>query len=340
MSRLILLSILGVALLLFLVFRDQPQALAEAGVEVSPAAADNPIEVGYVTWGRDLDAAYARSAASGKPVLVLFQEVPGCHGCWEFGKNVLRDPLLVEAIEDEFEPVLVFNNQGGEDRRLLNAFSEPAWNYQVIRFLDAEGNDIIPRQDRVWTLGGVASRMIETLEVAERPVPRYLEALSLEQQADRHATGAFSMFCYWTGEVSLGQLDGVVATEAGWLDGREVTHVTYVPEIISADQLAEQARTARCAADKAYSPAPGNDRPARLGGLAVGELRGYREARASDQNRQLTGYETLLTAPGLTEMQTTKLNAFIRTNPAEALSWLSPRQAEFIKKETSAASRR
>ncbi len=39
--------------------------------------AGNPVEVGDVRWGRDFDAALGKSAASGKPVLVLFQEVPG-----------------------------------------------------------------------------------------------------------------------------------------------------------------------------------------------------------------------------------------------------------------------
>ncbi len=39
--------------------------------------AQNPVEVGHVNWGRDFEAALQMSAASGKPVLVLFQEVPG-----------------------------------------------------------------------------------------------------------------------------------------------------------------------------------------------------------------------------------------------------------------------
>ena len=39
--------------------------------------ANNPVEVGNVHWGRDFDAALKMSAESGKPVLVLFQEVPG-----------------------------------------------------------------------------------------------------------------------------------------------------------------------------------------------------------------------------------------------------------------------
>ncbi|NNC90828.1 MAG: hypothetical protein HKN82_20430 [Akkermansiaceae bacterium] len=36
-----------------------------------------PVELGAVRWSRDLDAALASSAKSGKPVLLLFQEVPG-----------------------------------------------------------------------------------------------------------------------------------------------------------------------------------------------------------------------------------------------------------------------
>ncbi len=35
------------------------------------------VEVGTVRWGRDLDGAFKKSKASGKPVFLLFQEVPG-----------------------------------------------------------------------------------------------------------------------------------------------------------------------------------------------------------------------------------------------------------------------
>ena len=59
----------------------------------------NPIEVGDVRWGRDFDAASANSAKTGKPLLVLFQEIPGCTGVQKFGREVLTNPLLVEAIE-------------------------------------------------------------------------------------------------------------------------------------------------------------------------------------------------------------------------------------------------
>jgi len=45
---------------------------AESGAVNHP-----PAELGAVNWGRDLDAAKKHSAETGKPVFVLFQEVPG-----------------------------------------------------------------------------------------------------------------------------------------------------------------------------------------------------------------------------------------------------------------------
>ena len=140
---------------------------------------NNPIEAGNVRWGRNFNAALENSAKTGKPVLILFQEIPGCSGVRQFGREVLTNPALVKAIETEFLPVLVYNNRpGGMDEELLKRYREPAWNYQVIRFLNAEGRDVIPRKDRIWTTSGVASRMVEALEAANRPVPPYLKDLA------------------------------------------------------------------------------------------------------------------------------------------------------------------
>lgn len=36
-----------------------------------------PVELGAVDWSRDFDAAVGDARKSGKPLLVLFQEVPG-----------------------------------------------------------------------------------------------------------------------------------------------------------------------------------------------------------------------------------------------------------------------
>jgi hypothetical protein len=92
---------------------------------------------------------------------------------------VLTNTSLVNAIEEEFIPMLVYNNRsGGMDRKLLERYGEPAWNFQVIRFLDAEGKDVIPRKDRVWTTRSVARHMIEALAAVDRPAPAYLEDLA------------------------------------------------------------------------------------------------------------------------------------------------------------------
>ena len=149
------------------------------------AAEENPIEIGLVSWGRDLDQVLRLSGETSRPVFLLFQEVPGCSGCQDFGKTVLSNPQVVKAIENEFLPVFVYNNRGGEDRRILERFNEPAWNYQVVRFLDKEGRDIIPRKDHVWTVSHLAERMIETLEAIDRSVPDYLRALAEESPLGR-----------------------------------------------------------------------------------------------------------------------------------------------------------
>ena len=51
--------------------------LAICATAYGSQATQNPVEVGKVHWGRDFDAALNMSAESGKPVFVLFQEVPG-----------------------------------------------------------------------------------------------------------------------------------------------------------------------------------------------------------------------------------------------------------------------
>ena len=59
-------------------------------------------ELGDVAWLRDYDYATALAAAHGKPVLLLFQKVPGCATCVHFGQDVLTHPLMVELIAERF----------------------------------------------------------------------------------------------------------------------------------------------------------------------------------------------------------------------------------------------
>lgn len=289
------------------------------------------VELGKVKWSRDFDASLARSKAEGKPVLALFQEVPGCAGCRLFGENVLGHPLLVEAIEDLFIPVAIFNNKGGEDRKILKRYNEPAWNYQVIRYLDASGKDVIQRKDRVWTIAGTAQRMIETLEAVKRPVPDYLKGLVSEANVSQHQTAAFAMYCFWDGEAKLGLLDGVIATEAGWLEGREVVKVVYDPKVIRWSELVYAAEQFDCA-HKVYAPnsaALKESKKLTKHKVALLNLKGYRKAKSSDQKRVLnhSRYSKL----ALTPYQATKINSTLRVGKAKDVKrWLSPRQLKML----------
>lgn len=266
-------------------------------------AAPPDIEAGTVKWGRDPDAALASSKKSGRPVFALFQEIPGCAGSRQFGKDVLSHPLVVEAIETEFTPLLIHNNKPGKDAEVLRRFGEPAWNYLVVRFLDAEGKDILPRRDKVWDVGRIVERMIGTLQKSGRPIPAYLGLLSAEH-SPRLQEADFSMSCFWSGEVALGQIEGVVNTEAGFMDGHEVVRVRFDPEVISTEKLIAFAKNADC--------------------QHVHGMSKFRSAPAGDQKRQLRG--TALAKLALSAAQATKTNAWIGVNESKTLEFLTPSQ--------------
>ena len=163
--------------------------------------------------------------------------------------------------------------------------------------------------------------MIETLEKSGRAVPEYLRTLKSEK-SEGLATAAFAMACFWTGERELGEVNGVVTTEAGFIDGREVTLVSYDPTVIALPELIRAAEKVQCAQVVFVSAAEKQAlAPLRL---KVQELAGYKKAPASDQKRQIQG--TPLAALPLRGMQATKVNAWIRTDQTRALSLLSPRQ--------------
>ncbi|MFL6232617.1 MAG: hypothetical protein ACJ76N_05735 [Thermoanaerobaculia bacterium] len=52
-------------------------------------------------------------------------------------------------------------------------------------------------------------------------------------------TATFSMYCYWTGEATVGKVPGVVATRIGEFGGNEVVEVTYDPARTDLVRLAD-----------------------------------------------------------------------------------------------------
>lgn len=101
--------------------------------------------------------------------------------------------MIVEAAEDLFVPVAIYNNKAGLDDEVRERFSEPAWNYPVVRYVDASGNDLIERMEQVYAVQPTAARMVAALDAAEAEVPEYLALLAAERSGEL-AYATFAMF--------------------------------------------------------------------------------------------------------------------------------------------------
>jgi hypothetical protein len=78
--------------------------------------------------------------------------------------------------------------------------------------------------------------------------PRWLQLLADELSVpdESRKTTVYSMYCFWTGEALFGRVNGVLATEAGFANGKEVVKVTYNPSLISKPQLDKIANSGSC----------------------------------------------------------------------------------------------
>ena len=207
-------------------------------------SAGNPVELGAVHWLRDLDAGTAEARESGKPLLILFQEVPGCSNCTRYGSVVLSHPLLVEAIESLFVPVCIYNNKGGKDAEALRIFEEPAWNNPVVRIVRPDHSDIVPRCADFRSPAALVHSLNTALHDTGTAVPAYLQLLEEEFRARETTleTATFSMYCFWKGEGAFGAIPGVIETAPGFQDGQEVVRVTFDPAVVRKAELEQQAQ--------------------------------------------------------------------------------------------------
>ena len=268
-------------------------------------------ELGKVSWYRDYDQATTLSAKENKPVFILFQEVPGCMTCRNYGHHVMSNPLLVEAIENEFIPLAIFNNKGGKDREVLKKYNEPTWNNPVVRIINNKGTNLTKRIAGDYSALAVYQAMVTVLTKEGKEIPKYLTLLGEELQAKKYGATKetyYSMYCFWTGEKQLGSTTGVLHTEAGFMNGHEVVKVTYNPEVISNKNLtrfAQQNKMASIKKDNSYRPAKNDE----------------------DYYLQHSRFKYL----PLSELQRTKINSALGNNQ-NATQYLSPKQKQWLKK--------
>lgn len=202
-------------------------------------------ELGEVSWLRDHDRALALAAEQGKPVLLLFQEVPGCSTCVRFGQDVLTHPLMVELIADRFVPVAIFNNHPGLDAEILRRYDEASWNNPVVRFLGADGAELIPKLADRYDALGLHEKIIAVLEMLGEDVPGYFRLLGRDLLVEYGLSKCvtYTTPCFWSGETSLAQHPAVITTDAGWVNGEEVVQVHFDPRAVARRDLDAYART-------------------------------------------------------------------------------------------------
>ncbi|WP_298548897.1 VPGUxxT family thioredoxin-like (seleno)protein, type 2 [uncultured Aquimarina sp.] len=184
-------------------------------------------ELGKVRWLRDYGDAISLAKEENKDVLILFQEVPGCSTCRNYGHNVLSHPLMVEAIENSFIPLAIFNNKGGKDAQILRKFNEPSWNNPVVRIVNKDGNDVINRIGNDYAALRLCKSMQQTLAEKGKKIPEYINLLEQELSAKKTDKAYYKMSCFWSGEKQLGKLPMVLNTVSGFIDHSEVVEVTY-----------------------------------------------------------------------------------------------------------------
>ncbi len=201
-------------------------------------------ELGDVAWLRDYDQALERARCEDKPVLLLFQEVPGCSTCVNFGHDVLSHPLMVEIIAQHFVPLAIFNNHSGADAEVLRRFGEAAWNNPVVHFLAPDGAAVVPRLANRYDPIGLHAKIGQVLAARDIVAPAYFgmlgHDLAIEVGLAEQVT--YTTPCFWSGETSLAQHPAVISTDAGWIGGEEVVAVHFDPRLSKRDALDAYAR--------------------------------------------------------------------------------------------------
>ena len=272
-------------------------------------AQSNPVELGNVHWLRSYGEAQLKSKSEGKPILILFQEIPGCQTCRSYGSDVLTHPLIVEGIETYFIPLAIHNNKGGADAEILKRYNEPAWNNPVVRFVDQNGLDIVNRLSGNYTAAGLTSLMTNVIIKNKGKAPAYLQLLSDELTARQRgiASATYSMYCFWTGEALFGKVNGVLKTSAGFQGGKEIVALEYDPALISLSKLNEIATQHQCAI------------------VSRGAF------RPDDTPKYYLSNSPYKNVP-MTELQKCRVNSALadRLDPGE---YLSPRQLAYLNKE-------
>lgn len=282
----------------------------------------NPVELGKIKWLRSFDEALSLSKEKDKDIFILFQEVPGCSTCQSFGNAPLSHPLIVEAIETYFVPLAIHNNKSGKDAEVLKFYQEPAWNNPVVRIVDVNKENVLPRFSGKYQTLDVLNYILFALDKRGIVIPTYLQLLKEELSAEKTEEIVFSMYCFWSGESKLGQIEGIVGTMPGFMNGKEVVKVTYNPDVVSTKSLINEA-IKRESIDKIFT---GDDIHKNLAIKSLGASKvGNTGPFSTDKQPKYYLSRTSFQYVPMFSLQSSKVNSYIASGK-DVFVLLSPRQ--------------
>lgn len=282
-------------------------------------------ELGLVKWTRSYSKAVESAKLQNKPIFILFQEVPGCSTCKNYGKNLLTHPHVVEAIESYFVPLVIFNNKGGADAQILEKFGEPSWNNPVVRIIDAQSEkDVVNRLNGRYDMESLTNTIKNGILASNNLIPEYMNLLHKEHSVKDLRETHFAMYCFWSGEKNLGSLDGVIATKAGFMNGAEVVKIKYDADKVEESDLISFASNKGCA-DGVFSNDQREVKEAKKLNIRTQKKGKFRADKQPKYYTFNTEYKYL----PMTYLQALKVNTAISKNMSPEV-YLSPRQLETL----------
>ena len=283
-------------------------------------------ELGLVNWSRSYEESKLLAVNEDKPIFILFQEVPGCSTCKNYGKNLLTHPQIKEAIETYFVPLVIFNNKGGKDGEILSKFQEPSWNNPVVRIIDnATEKDITKRLNGRYDMSGLIETIANGILASNKFIPEYLALLQQEYSSIDLRETHLAMYCFWSGEKNMGNLKGVVETQAGFMNGSEVVKIKYDADQLGEEELLAYASERKCA-DALYSNDQREIYAAKKLKLKTKKKGKFRPDTEPKYYIFKTSYKYL----PMTSLQALKVNASLSIGRSPN-AFLSPRQLAVLK---------
>lgn len=290
---------------------------------------------------------------SGKPIFYIMTDP--IHGInVEAELDAFSHPLLVEALESLFIPVLITPKK---DRPLeikgFTCLEESELHAFAVGFLDEVGSDLVPplSYDDLSSIA-IVEAIVAALTAKQQAIPKYVDLLAEEMRGITSVTNRrarFGLDGVASPELAFAGLEGVLATRVGSLHGQfeKVVEVVYDFKRLTFSALARFAiAKVPCETTTIFCQSNDECMAARLEAVKLGKLEGMTtDLQVFIEYVGFCTFEPFIDLSALrqtpmrfvplTELQSSKANSLIhdgRFNDATRL--LSPRQVLILKEAT------